>query len=132
MRYMLDTNIVSQLIRKHPAVVSRVTAAPMAALCISAVTEGELLFGLAKRPAATQLHAAVTEFLKRVDVQPWDSNAAKHYGALRASMEAQGKPLAPLDMLIGAHAASVGAVLVTNDRAFQQINDLRLEDWTED
>lgn len=132
MRYMLDTNIVSQLIRKQPSVVSRVTAAPMAALCISAVTEGELLFGLAKRPAATQLHAAVTEFLKRVDVQPWDSNAAKHYGALRASMEAQGKPLAPLDMLIGAHAASVGAVLVTNDRAFQQINDLRLEDWTED
>ena len=132
MRYMLDTNIVSQLIRKHPAVVSRVTAAPMAALCISAVTEGELLFGLAKRPAATQLHAAVTEFLKRVEVLSWDSNAAKHYGALRASMEAQGKPLAPLDMLIGAHAASVGAVLVTNDRAFQQINDLRLEDWTED
>ena len=132
MRYMLDTNIVSQLIRKHPSVVSRVTAAPMAALCISAVTEGELLFGLAKRPAATQLHAAVTEFLKRVEVLSWDSNAAKHYGALRASMEAQGKPLAPLDMLIGAHAASVGAILVTNDRAFQQIKDLRLEDWTDD
>ena len=132
MRYMLDTNVVSQLIRKHPSVVSRVTAAPMAALCISAVTEGELLFGLAKRPAATQLQAAVTEFLKRVDVKPWDSNAAKHYGALRASMEAQGKPLAPLDMLIGAHAASVGAILVTNDRAFQQIKDLRLEDWTDD
>ena len=132
MRYMLDTNIVSQLIRKHPSVVSRVTAAPMAALCISAVTEGELLFGLAKRPAATQLHAAVNEFLKRVEVLSWDSNAAKHYGALRASMEAQGKPLAPLDMLIGAHAASVGAILVTNDRAFQQIKDLRLEDWTDD
>ena len=132
MRYMLDTNVVSQLIRKHPAVVSRVTSAPMAALCISAVTEGELLFGLAKRPAARQLHTAVTEFLKRVDVLPWDSSAAESYGALRASMEAQGKPLAPLDMLIGAHAASLGAVLVTNDRAFQQLNDLQVEDWTED
>ena len=129
MRYMLDTNVVSQLIRKHPAVVSRVTSAPMAALCISAVTEGELLFGLAKRPAATQLHGAVTEFLKRVDVLPWDSSAAESYGALRASMETQGKPLAALDMLIGAHAASLGAVLVTNDQAFQQINDLRVEDW---
>jgi tRNA(fMet)-specific endonuclease VapC len=132
MRYMLDTNVVSQLIRKHPAVVSRVTTAPMAALCISAVTEGELLFGLAKRPAATQLHAAITEFLKRVDILPWDSSAAASYGALRASMEAQGKPLAPLDMLIGAHAASLGAVLVTNDQAFQQLNDLQVEDWTED
>jgi tRNA(fMet)-specific endonuclease VapC len=131
MRYMLDTNVVSQLIRKHPAVVSRVTAAPMAALCISAVTEGELLFGLAKRPAARQLHAAVTEFLKRVDVLPWDSSAAESYGALRASMETQGKPLAALDMLIGAHAASIGAVLVTNDKAFQQVNNLRVEDWTE-
>jgi tRNA(fMet)-specific endonuclease VapC len=130
MRYMLDTNAVSQLIRKHPAVVSRVTTTPMAALCISAVTEGELLFGLAKRPAATQLHAAITEFLKRVDVLPWDSNAAKNYGALRASMEVQGKRLAALDMLIGAHAASIGAVLVTNDRAFQPFGDLRLEDWT--
>jgi tRNA(fMet)-specific endonuclease VapC len=130
MRYMLDTNVVSQLIKKHPAVVSRVTVTPMAALCISAVTEGELLFGLAKRPAATQLHAVVTEFLKRVDVLPWDSSAAETYGTLRAALETQGKPLAALDMLIGAHAASVGAVLVTNDRAFQQINDLRMEDWT--
>ena len=130
MRYMLDTNAVSHLIKAHPVLVKRVTAAPMAALCISAITEGELLFGLAKRPAARQLHAAVTEFLKRVDVVPWDSSAAEHYGTLRASMEAQGKPLAPLDMLIGAHAVSVGAVLVTNDRAFQSIRDLQVEDWT--
>lgn len=132
MRYMLDTNVVNQLIRKHPAVIARVTTTPMAALCISGVTAGELLFGLAKRPAATQLRAAVTEFLKRVEVLPWDSGAAESHGALRASMEIQGKPLAALDMLIGAHASSIGAVLVTNDQAFQQLGDLRLEDWTAD
>ena len=61
---------------------------------------------------------------------PWDSAAAESYGALRASMESQDKPLAALDMLIGAHAASLGAVLVTNDQAFQQTNNLRVEDWT--
>ena len=94
------------------------------------MTEGELLFGLAKRPAAAQLYAAVAEFLKRVDVLPWDSSAAEHYGTLRASMEAQGKPLAPLDMLIGAQAVSVGAVLVTNDQAFRRISYLQVEDWT--
>lgn len=132
MRYMLDTNVVSHLIKAHPAVVRRVTTAPMASLCISAITEGELLFGLAKRPAARQLHAAVLEFLKRVDVLPWDSGAAERYGPLRALMETQGQPLAPLDMLIGAHAVSVGAVLVTNDQAFQKISDLQLEDWTRD
>jgi tRNA(fMet)-specific endonuclease VapC len=130
MRYMLDTNMVSHLLKAHPAVAQRVTATPMASLCISAITEGELLFGLAKRPAAKQLHLAVTEFMKRVDVLPWDSGVAERYGALRAALETQGKPLAPLDMLIAAHAASAGAVLVTNDRAFQQVGDLEIEDWT--
>jgi tRNA(fMet)-specific endonuclease VapC len=131
MRYMLDTNMVSHLIKAHPAVAQRVTAKPMASLCISAITEGELLFGLAKRPVAKQLHLAVTEFLKRVDVLPWNSSVAQRYGALRAAMETQGKTLAPLDMLIAAHAASAVAVLVTNDQAFRQVDDLQIEDWTE-
>ena len=131
MRYMLDTNMVSHLIKAHPAVVRRVTAMPMASLCISAITEGELLFGLAKRPAAKQLHLAVREFLKRVDVLPWDAAVAKHYGTVPSGMESQGKLLGPLDMLIGAHALSLGAVLVSNDQAFQRVGDLQTEDWTE-
>lgn len=131
MRYMLDTNIVSHFIKAHPVVVRRVIAMPMAFLCISAITEGELLFGLAKRPAAKQLHLAVREFLKRVDVLPWDTAVAKHYGTVRADMERQRKLLAPLDMLIGAHALHLGAVLVTNDQAFGRIGDLQTEDWTE-
>ena len=131
MRYMLDTNMVSHLLKAHPAVAQRVTATPMASLCISAITEGELLFGLAKRPAAKQLHLAVTEFLKRVDVLPWDAAVAKHYGIVRAEMESQGKLLAPLDMLIGAHALSAEAVLVSNDQAFRRVADLQTEDWTE-
>ncbi|WP_332775922.1 type II toxin-antitoxin system VapC family toxin [Polaromonas sp.] len=130
MLYMLDTNAVSHLIKMHPAIVRRVTATPMASLCISAITEGELLFGLAKRPAAKQLHLAVRELLRRVDVLPWDTAVAEHYGIVRADMERQGKLLAPLDMLIGAHALSLGAVLVTNDQAFQRVSDLQTEDWT--
>ena len=130
MRYMLDTNVVSHLIKAHPIVVRRVTGATMASLCISAITEGELLFGLAKRPAAKQLHLAVREFLRRVDVLPWDSAVAAHYGSIRAEMESQGKLLAPLDMLIGAHALSTGAMLVTNDQAFQRMGGLQIEDWT--
>lgn len=130
MLYMLDTNMVSHFIRMHPSVVGRVISTPMASLCISAITEGELLFGLAKRPGAKQLHLAVREFLRRVDVLDWDSSAAEHYGTLRAGMQGQGKVLAPLDMLIAAHAISVGAVLVSNDQAFRQLAALQIEDWT--
>ena len=75
---------------------TRVTAASMAALCISAITEAELLVRLAKRPAAKRLPLAVREFLKRVDVLPWDSSAAQHYATIHAEMKAKGRPLAPL------------------------------------
>jgi tRNA(fMet)-specific endonuclease VapC len=129
-RYMLDTNTVSHLIKEHPAVIKRIVVAPMTSLCVSAITEGELLFGLAKRPDAKKLHHAVREFLKRVDVLPWDTVIAERYGAVRAGMESQGKVLAPLDLLIATHALTVGAVLVTNDRAFNHVEDLHLEDWT--
>jgi tRNA(fMet)-specific endonuclease VapC len=130
-RYMLDTNVVSHLLREHRAVARRVTAAPMASLCISVITEGELLFGLAKRPEAKRLHLAVRELLRRVDVLPWDSAVAEHYGAVRADLERKGKILAPLDLLIAAHALCADATLVTNDWAFGQVPDLDVEDWTE-
>ena len=129
-RYMLDTNTVSHLIKAHPQVMQRIQAVPMAALCISAITEGELLFGLAKRPHAKRLQLAVREFLLRVEVLPWDSDVAERYGVTRAAMTLQGKILAPLDGLIALHALSVGAVMVSNDQAFQQVPDLQLEDWT--
>ena len=128
-RYMLDTNTVSHLLKGHPAVARRVVAAPMASLCISAITAGELLFGLAKRPKAKRLHTAVRELLRRVDVLPWDSVTAERYGPVRADMERRGKILAPLDLLIAAHALGGGAVLVTNDRAFGHVAGLHVEDW---
>ena len=130
-RYMLDTNTVSHLLKVHPVVARRVVAAPMASLCISAITEGELLFGLAKRPDAKRLHLAVREFLRCVDVLPWDSETAERYGTARAHVERQGKMLAPLDLLIAAHALGAGAVLVTNDRSFARVAKLQVEDWTD-
>ena len=130
--YMLDTNTVSHLIKGHSAVMRRVVAVPMASLCFSAITKGELLFGLAKRPDAKRLHNAVQELLRRVDVLPWDSVIAEHYGTVRATMERQGKILAPLDLLIAAHALSVDAVLVTNDQSFGQLNHLHIEDWSQE
>ena len=131
-RYMLDTNTVSHLLKKHPAVARRVVATPITSLCISVITQGELLFGLAKRPDATALHGAVREFLRRVDVLPWDAATAEVYGPARAATQRAGRVLAPMDLLIGSHALNIDAVLVSNDRAFAQLPGLAVEDWTEE
>jgi len=129
-RYMLDTNTVSYLLKGHPAVIRRVVETPMSALCISAITEGELLFGLIKRPEAKRLQTAVQEFLRRVDVLPWNSAISDFYGMSRVDLEKQGKTLAPLDLLIASHALGMDAVLVSSDKAFSQLATLSLEDWT--
>jgi tRNA(fMet)-specific endonuclease VapC len=128
-KYMLDTNTVSHLVKQHPEVVRHVIDVPMDSLCVSAITAGEVHYGLAKRPEAVRLRVAVTELMRRVDVLPWDSSAAEHYGIVRADLERAGRPLGSLDALIAAHALSVGAVLVTTDRAFNHVAHLRIENW---
>lgn len=129
--YLLDTNTVSYLLKGHASVTRHILNSPVSALFISAITEGELLFGLAKRPEAKTLQRVVNEFLLRVDVLPWDRAAAGCYGTLRAALDKQGHGLAPLDLLIAAHALSSKMVLVSSDHAFQKIAGLRLEDWTQ-
>ncbi|MBP6514004.1 MAG: type II toxin-antitoxin system VapC family toxin [Steroidobacteraceae bacterium] len=130
-RYMLDTNIASYMLRGgNPALSRRLAAVPMASVCISAVTQGELLYGVARRPESRGLAQAVRELLSRLEVLPWDGAAATRYGVLRAQLENAGKPLGSLDALIAAHAIAADARLVTNDRAFLRVPGLVVEDWT--
>jgi|HubBroStandDraft_3_1064219.scaffolds.fasta_scaffold229911_2 tRNA(fMet)-specific endonuclease VapC len=128
-RLMLDTNAASRVIRNDPAVVARLISKAPSDVCISAVTRGELLFGVARRPEAVSLRRTVDAFLLSVEALAWDRPAADRYGAARASLERRGRPLGALDMMIAAHAISVGAVLVTHDAAFGQVEGLELEDW---
>ncbi len=127
--YLLDTNTVSHLIKRHPKATERLLAVPMHQVCISAITAGELAFGLAKRPAAIALHHAVKEFLQHVAVLPWDNDVAQTYGKLRAQLENKGTPLAALDLQIAAHALHVNAVLVSADSALKKLSILTTEDW---
>ena len=129
MRYLLDTNTVSHLIKRHPQAIQRLLAVPMHSLGISAITAGELAFGLAKRPEAVALRAAVHEFLKRVDVLPWDAAVAQTYGRLRAQVQSEGIGLSALDMQIAAHAVHVQAILVSSDQAFGRLTQLKHENW---
>jgi len=129
--YMLDTNMVSHILKKHPKVLNNLTSKAIASVCISAITEGELQYGLAKRPDAKHLHALVKEFLRCVDILPWDSAIAERYGAVRATLEKGGKNLATLDLLIATHALDTRSILITNDQAFKKVPGLKIEDWTE-
>jgi tRNA(fMet)-specific endonuclease VapC len=129
--YLLDTNTASYIIKGNiPAVRRRLVKVPMAQIAVSAVTEGELRYGVARRVGATRLQTVVDEFLLRVTILPWDSEAAQHYGQLRATLEREGQLMGSLDMMIGAHSLALGLVLVTNDHAFARIKKLKTEDWT--
>ena len=131
-RYMLDTNTASYIIKGEPAVIrEHLLNVAMASVCISAITEAELLRGVARKPEAKRLPVVVKEFLLRVEILPWDSDAADAYAQLRTACENEGKPLGAMDMLIAAHSVAVGTVLITNDKAFYNVeHHLLLEDWT--
>ena len=127
---MLDTNAASGLVKGQPKVTARFKAEAPDRVCLSAVTEGEVLFGVARRPEARRLRVAVNEFLAAIDVLPWTSATARRYATLRAGLERQGRPLSALDLIIAAHAAERDMTLVTHDDTFGAVPGLRVEDWT--
>jgi tRNA(fMet)-specific endonuclease VapC len=120
------------IIKGEPVIVrEHLRKVPMASVCISSITQAELLRGVTGKPEANRLPLAVKEFLIRVDIMPWDSDAAEAYARLHTSCESEGTPLGTMDMLIAAHSVAVGAVLVTSDQAFYKVkHHLSLEDWT--
>ena len=127
---MLDTNIVSDMIR-HPAgkVAGRIAEAGEDNLCVSIITAAELKYGAAKSGSA-RLLARVEAVLARVPVLPLDVPADAEYGDIRASLEAAGRLIGPNDLLIAAHARSLGAVIVTaNAGEFRRVRDLKVENW---
>lgn len=133
--YLLDTNTFAYIVNgRSPAARAAMTSLiEHSPLAISAITEGEVLYGLAKKPEATRLRAAVESLLATVLVLPWDSAAASAYGTLRAQLSSAGKTLSAMDMLIAAHAIATDAILVTSDKAFAQVEALRpVANWATD
>jgi len=130
--YLLDTNIASHIIKGDiPLVRERLAKVPLHDVAVSVVTQGELLYGVAKRGHPQGLSTRVHEFLIRVVILPWTQDVARIYGDLRASCEVSGVTLAPKDIMIAAHAKATGAILVTRDRAFGVVpNGLTVQDWT--
>jgi tRNA(fMet)-specific endonuclease VapC len=129
-RYLLDTNTVSYIIKgNRPRVRERLLRVAMAEVGISVITEAELLFGLVRKPEATKLKTVVEEFLIRVEVLPWDSEAARQYSKIRATLEGSGEPMGNLDLMIAAQALASDLALVSSDAVFRRLKGLKIEDW---
>ena len=130
-RYLLDTNIVSFHIRESSAALRRrLRRVDASTVALSVVTEMEIRYGLARNPAL-RIAEMIEEFLAGMTILPLDSDAASAYAQVRAHLEAKGKPIGPLDLMIGAHALSIGATLVTNNaKEFRRVPGLRVEDWS--
>ena len=129
-RYMLDTNIVSDLVRNpQGAVFDKIVEIGSDNLCVSIITAAELRYGCARK-GSPRLLQQVEANLNGLEILPPDVPADAEYGGIRAELEAAGKPIGPNDLLIAAHAYALGATLVTaNVGEFTRIRGLRVENW---
>lgn len=129
-RYLLDTNVLSDLVREPQGrVTAKIAQVGEAAVCTSIVVAAELRFGAAKR-GSQRLSMQVEAILSAIDVLPLEVPADHEYGRLRLALEQSGTVIGPNDMLIAAHALASDCVLVTaNVAEFSRVPDLVVEDW---
>ena len=134
MRYMLDTDVCSYLMRRQDrrllaTMQTRVRSG--AHLSISAITYAELRLGAERSSDPGKHHAIIVSLCERLSViRPWDAEAADAYARLQSVLLRAGTPIGNNDAMIGAHALSAGCVLVTNnDRHFRNVTGLDMENW---
>lgn len=129
-RYLLDTNIVSDLVRfPGGRVASQIAEVGAETVATSIIVACELRFGAAKSTSA-RIAQRVEGALTRLPVLPFEAEMDRHYATLRCDLERRGVPIGALDMLIAAHALALEAVLVTdNVGEFERIDGIRVENW---
>ncbi len=129
--FMLDTNICIYVLKKHSNKLRHKFKA-IKDICISSVTYGELCFGIenGNNNLKEERWRQLDIFTQRLLIEPWDENAGRHYGSIRAQLKKEGTPIGNNDLLIAAHARSINAVLVTNNvREFNRVPNLTVENW---
>jgi tRNA(fMet)-specific endonuclease VapC len=131
--YMLDTDISSYVMkRSHDAVLRRLQKVSVGDVCISVITKSELLYGVELSPRRSQDQAALDAYLRHVEVLEYPDEAALHYAQIRAALKIDGTRIGANDLLIAAHARSLGLTLVTNNtREFSRVQGLHIENWTD-
>ena len=129
-RYMLDTNVISDLIRNPKGrAAKRIARIGEDNICTSIIVAAELRYGCAKK-GSERLLKAVEDLLAEIEVLPFESPADVEYGGIRSELESAGKPIGANDFLIAAHASAVNATIVTaNVDEFKRIRGLKVENW---
>lgn len=132
MKLLLDTNICIYIIKQQPAtVLNHFLEYQIGDIGISSITLSELRYGVAKSAHREKNAKALDEFVIPLEVVSYDESAAHAYGSIRATLEKAGTPIGSMDMLIAAHAVSLGIPLITNNtREFQRVPSLKIIDWT--
>jgi len=128
--YLLDTNILSDLVRQpQGTVAARIAAEGEETVCSSIVVAAELRFGAAKS-GFKKLAERIDLILSALEILPLEAPADRHYGEVRHHLARQGTPIGPNDLLIAAHALSVGLTIVTaNVGEFSRVPGLKVENW---
>ncbi len=131
MRYMLDTNICIYVIKHKPERVFRkLKKIKPEDVCISSITYAELAYGVEKSAQPERNRLALSMMLSSIEIVAFDDAAADEYGEIRAGLERKGTPIGSLDMLIAAHARSLGCTLVTNNtKDFCRVEGLEVVNW---
>jgi tRNA(fMet)-specific endonuclease VapC len=129
-RYLLDTNIVSDLVRNPQGKVARrIARVGERSVCTSIIVACELRYGAEKKGSA-RLSEQLEQILAVLPVLPLDGGADRHYGSIRAELERKGTPIGPHDMLIASHARSSGLTLITNNLdEFRRVGKLKFANW---
>jgi len=129
-RYLLDSNVVSDLVSDpHGVVARRIARAGEASVCTSIVVACELRYGAAKKGSA-RLCAQLESILQALAVLPLEAGSDRHYGEIRAQLERAGRPIGANDLLIAAHARAAGLHLVTrNVGEFSRVPGLKVTSW---
>ena len=132
-KFLLDTDTCSYAMRRsrsHTALLARLRAHPLAEQAVSVVTAAELLFGTKLATARAKATDDYQRFIRHLAVLEWGADAAEHYADIRADLQRKGTPIGANDLLIAAHARSLGVTLVTNNvREFARVKGLKVDNW---
>ena len=130
MRYLLDTNIVSDLVRNPQGkIAEQIFTVGESKVCTSIIVAAELRYG-AEKKQSRRLSAQLEAVLGALEILPFEKPADASYGSIRAQLERTGKPIGANDLLIAAHVLTLGYTLVTdNEKEFSRVRHLPVENW---